>query len=359
MNFFSLATHKFKLLTIAAALLCLSASSCNGTKDPEPEPPTPVPTPAEFSKGADISWVTEMEAAGHKFYNKAGTQMECYALMKSLGMNTIRLRAWVNPTNGWCGTADLLVKAQRAKSAGMRIMIDFHYSDSWADPGQQTIPEAWKDYNYTQMLDAVSNYTKSTLTTLKSAGIDVEWVQVGNETNTGMLWPMGQVSNGVFSVYAGLNNAGYDAVKAVYPNALVVVQHGSANKNGDCRWLFDGLKNAGGKWDVIGLSAYPYWSSQNESWQTYNNDAIANAKDLISRYSTPVFFVECGYAWDEAATSKAFLSDLITRSKAIADNKCLGVLYWEPQCNNNWNGYSLGAFDNSGRPTEALDAFAN
>jgi Arabinogalactan endo-1,4-beta-galactosidase len=101
-----------------------------------------------FAAGADVSWLTQMEAAGKKFYNAGGTQMECMALLKSLGMNTIRLRVWVNPSDGWCNAQDLLVKAKRARDLGMRILIDFHYSDSWADPSKQTKPAAWTAQPY-------------------------------------------------------------------------------------------------------------------------------------------------------------------------------------------------------------------
>jgi phosphodiesterase/alkaline phosphatase D-like protein len=116
------------------------------------------------------------------------------------------------------------------------------------------------------------------------------------------------------------------------------------------KWLFNGLKNNGGKWDVIGMSLYP--SATN--WQTYNDQCIANANDMITRYGTEVMICEVGMPWDEAATAKLFLTDLITRAKAIANDKCLGLFYWEPQSYNNWNGYSLGAFDASGKPTVAL-----
>src|SRR5262245_28461707 len=99
-----------------------------------------------FAKGADISWITQMEAAGIKFYNASGTAMDCMQLMKSLGMNSIRLRVWVNPTNGWCNNADVVAKAKRAQQLGLRLMIDFHYSDYWADPGKQNKPAAWASY---------------------------------------------------------------------------------------------------------------------------------------------------------------------------------------------------------------------
>jgi arabinogalactan endo-1,4-beta-galactosidase len=114
-------------------------------------------------KGADVGWITEMEAAGRKFYTSAGEERDGILLLKDLGINTIRLRVWVNPAGGWNGKADVLSKAQRAKAAGMRLMIDFHYSDSWADPGKQNPPAAWSAMDLTALRSAVGSHTKELL----------------------------------------------------------------------------------------------------------------------------------------------------------------------------------------------------
>jgi arabinogalactan endo-1,4-beta-galactosidase len=344
-----------KRVTILIFLFIWSFSSLISCKDKNetPEPNNPVVTDTSgFAKGADVSWVTEMEGQGLLFYNASGTKTECMALMKSLGMNSIRLRVWVNPTDGWCNKTDLLVKAKRAKDLGMRILIDFHYSDSWADPSKQTKPAAWVSLSFSELCTAVTDHTTEILTALKNWNITPEWVQVGNETGNGMLWGDGNASSNM-AQYATLNNAGYDAVKTVFPNAKVVVHLQNGQTNSLFRWLFDGLKKYNGKWDVIGMSLYP----GPETWKSYNDNCINNINDMISRYNCEVMMCEVGMSWDEAATSKLFLTDLITRTKAISNNKCLGVFYWEPQAYNGWKGYSLGAFDNSGKPTVALDAF--
>src|SRR5574338_1063473 len=96
------------------------------------------PPQSFFAKGADVSWLTQMEAAGIKFYNSSGTEQDCMQILKNLGMNAIRLRVWVNPSNNWCNQSDVVAKAVRAKNLGLKVMIDFHYSDTWADPGHQT-----------------------------------------------------------------------------------------------------------------------------------------------------------------------------------------------------------------------------
>lgn len=323
---------------------CTKSSAGNDTNPP--------PTPAGFAKGADISWVTQMEAAGIKFYNSAGSEQECMALMKSLGMNTIRLRVWVNPSPAWNNTADVVAKAIRAKNLGLRIMIDFHYSDSWADPGKQTKPAAWANQDFATLKTSLSTHTVEVLTELKNNNISPEWVQVGNETNDGMLWPDGRASVNM-SNFAQLVNAGYDAVKSVFPDAKVIVHISNGYDNNLFRWIFDGLKSNGAKYDVIGMSLYPSASN----WSTYNSQCLANMNDMVSRYNKEVMVVEVGMNWNNAADCKSFLQDLISKTTSVGGGKGLGVLYWEPESYNNWQGYTLGAFDNSGKPTVALEAF--
>ena len=334
---------------LLAGLLLLGAAACNDDDKPV-FPETPIYDMSGFAKGADVSWLTEMEKAGNKFYTSTGRETECMSLLRDLGMNAIRLRVWVNPADGWCNKSDVLVKAWRAHQLGMRLMIDFHYSDSWADPGQQTKPTEWSSYSLDELKTAVAEHTKDVLNALKTQGITPEWVQVGNETGNGMLWDEGKADKNMAG-YAALTTSGYEAVKAIFPDAKVIVHLQSGNDNSLYRWLFDGLKENGGKWDVIGMSLYP----QADTWQTMNNECISNMKDMIERYGSEVILCEVGMPWDDAESCKNFLTDLLAQSKAIP--QCLGIFYWEPQCSSSWNGYTLGAFDNNGRPTEALDAF--
>ena len=342
-------------ILIFICFITIYFSGCKGN-DPIDPKPKPIVTDSTFAKGADISWITEMEAAGKKFYTTSGKEMECTALLKNLGMNTIRLRVWVNPANGWCDSQDLLVKAKRAKNTGMRIMIDFHYSDSWADPNKQTKPAAWINYNINELKSAVGNHTRNVLTTLKNNDIIPEWVQVGNETGNGMLWDAGKASVSMAN-YADLNNAGYDAVKEIFPTAKVIIHVQKGYDNGLFRWIFDGLKSNNAKWDVIGMSLYPGWYETANDWQNANIDCLKNMNDMVSRYGKEVMIVECGMSWDSPSVCKSFLSDLISKTKSVQGGKGLGVIYWEPESYGQWQGYSLGAFDNSGKPTIALEAF--
>lgn len=346
----------FKILMLAACCI-FSLSACGGddnggsSKGDEPKnDPTDNPTEVTFAKGADISWVTEMEASGMKFYNANGKQTDCFALMKELGMNAIRLRVWVNPSDGYCNKADVLAKAQRAQALGLALMIDFHYSDSWADPGKQKIPDTWKNYSLSQMKTAVTNHTKEVLQALKDKGISVQWVQIGNETTSGMLWPMGKAEGNDFANYVSLNNAGYDAAKSIYPNAQCIVHIDRGQELSHLTWMFNGLKNNGAKWDVIGLSLYP----SDSSWQSDTDNCLANINALATTYGKKVMLCEIGMSWD-SQNAAAVTKKMVDGCKNIAN--CLGVFYWEPEAYNNWKSYSLGAFDKSGKPTKAMDAF--
>ena len=334
----------------ALFILFVAGFTCNKS-DANTPAPSPVPA-SSLIKGADISWLTQMENAGKKFYNSSNAETECMQLLKNAGLNSTRLRVWVNPAAGWCNTADVVAKAIRAKALGMKIMIDFHYSDSWADPGQQTKPAAWAGQDVATLQTSVYNHTLAVMNALKTNSITPEWVQVGNETNDGMLWPEGKASVNMVN-YAKFFIAGYNAVKAVSPSSKVMVHVSNGYDNALFRWNLDGLKANGAVWDVIGMSLYPTTAN----WSTLNSQCLTNMNDMVARYGSEIMVCEVGMSWDQPATCNSFLTDLITKVKAVSNNKGLGVFYWEPQAFGNWQGYTLGAFDNAGKPTIALNAF--
>jgi len=331
-------------------ILCSCSSKKEGNPTPGPTY-TPPHVATTFAKGADISWVTQMESSGVKFYDKSGNQIELFALMKSLGMNSIRLRAWVNPTDGWCNTADVVAKALRAKAAGMKILIDFHYSDSWADPGKQPKPAAWAALDFPTLVTTLHDYTVSVMNTLKTNGVTPDWVQVGNEVSDGMLWEDGRASTHMAN-FAALVEAGYQAVKSVSSTTKVIVHLPNGFDNSLYEYLFDGLKNNGAHWDIIGMSLYP----STTNYTTLDTQCLANINDMVSRYGTPAMVVEVGMNASDPTDSRAFLTDLITKINGVSNGNGLGVFYWEPEAYN-WQSYTLGAFDNTGKPTIALDAF--
>lgn len=303
--------------------------------------------------GADISGTTMTEARGGKFFNSLGEETETIALMKQLGMNAVRLRVWVDPRGGFCSKEDVLKLAKRAKANGMEIMLCFHYSDSWADPGKQPMPKAWENYNYGQMKKAVADHTRETLQLLKDNGIDVKWMQQGNETTHGMLWEMGRAETNM-EQYAGLTDASYAAAKKVFPNITCIVHLDRGADIDRYNRIFDGLNKYGARYDMIGMSVYPYWDLQAKRIKDENETielVASNIKAISEKYSKPVMIVETGYEALRPNEGYAFMRRLMDATYPIEE--CHGVFYWAPESE---AYYPLGAFENH-RPTRILDAF--
>ncbi len=312
---------------------------------------------SNFAKGADVGWLPQMEASNYHFYDTDGSPKDCLQLLKDRGINTIRLRVWVNPStdiiNGHCSKAETVAMAVRAKSMGMRIMIDFHYSDSWADPSKQYKPAAWTSHTFSQLLTDVYNHTTDVLTDLKIAGVTPEWVQIGNEIPGGMLWPEGSTSN--FNQLAQLLNKGYEATKAINTAIKVIVHLDQGNDNAKFRWFFDNATANNVKYDIIGLSYYPYWI--NSDYTATINNLSANMNDMVSRYGKEVMVVEVGGDYTLVQNTHDMLVAVINAVKAVPNNKGLGVIYWEPEGEKSWSGYQLNAWQSDGKPSVALDAF--
>lgn len=341
----------------------------------------------EFALGADMGWNTEMESKGMTWYNWSGEKRtECTALMKEMGMNAVRIRVWVNPVkhDNWCSKEDVLEKARRAKALGMDVMIDFHYSDWWADPGKQNIPEAWEKLNYKKMQKALADHTVEVLTLLKDNGISPKWVQVGNETTNGLLWSvemdpvtgwekkdaegktiitktMGHVERNP-KQYGGFIGAGYDAVKSVFPDAIVIVHLDNGFDNDLYNRNLDIVKENGGKWDMIGMSLYPFWAKEagkEDNAAMAINDCVKNIRKVSRKYGCDVMIVETGYEVDmqnpwKMQQGRGDYSELIRRMKEDTGGRCKGVFYWEPECRP--SQYKLGAFDEEGHPTDIMRA---
>lgn len=310
-----------------------------------------------FSKGADVGWLPQMEATGYKFYDTDGTEKDCLQLLKDRGMNTIRLRVWVNPNDdkasGHCSKEETVVMALRAQKMGMRIMIDFHYSDSWADPAKQFKPKAWENHTFPELMTDVYDHTFDVLTALKAVGVTPEWVQVGNEIPGGMLWPEGSTKN--WNQLAQLLNKGYEATKAIDAKIKVIVHVDEGNNNEKFRWFFDNATANNVKYDVIGLSYYPFWIKKD--YTKTIADLAYNLNDMVARYNKEVMIVEVGGIDEEVQNTKELLAATMKAVRAVPNNKGLGVLYWEPQGAKSWSGYSLSAWQKDGKPSPALDAF--
>ena len=342
--------HPFRIFLILLSFMLLGGCHSN----------TALPkTESTFAKGADISWLPQMEATGYKFYNAGGVQEDCFKILKDLGINSIRLRTFVNPSDdvfsGHCSKTETVAMALRAQKWGMRIMIDFHYSDTWADPSKQVKPKAWEGHDFPTLLNDLYNYTFDVMSALKTAGVTPEWVQVGNEIPGGMVYPEGSSSN--WSQLSQLINKGYDAIKAVSPESKVILHIDSGNDNARFRWWFDNISKYSTRYDVIGMSYYPYWLTGSPDYTLSINDLGTNLKDMVTRYGKEVMVVEVGGEDTKVQNTYDMLMAVQQKVSEVPNNKGLGILYWEPEGARSWSHYALSAWGSDGKPTHALDAF--
>ena len=321
------------------------------------------PAGNDFVKGADVGFLTQQERRGVVFHDRQGRNRECLELLKNdYQISAIRMRVWVDPKDGSCDKNELLAMARRAKQLGMQLMVDFHYADSWADPGKQPIPKAWQGHSYEQMLQDLSQHTTDVLQLLKQNGIEPRWVQVGNETANGLLWPVGHIEQNP-QQYAGFIRAGYDAVKQVFPQAIVIVHLDRGHQQSLYDYNLDIVKKYGGKFDMVGMSLYPYWAMKDHPELQADGiitDCMANIRHVSEKYDCDVMIVETGYEVDEQhpevmEEGRRQLTRVLGEARTQTNGHCRGVFYWEPQCLP--GGYRLGAFDSQATPTAIMDAF--
>ncbi|MEV6166949.1 arabinogalactan endo-1,4-beta-galactosidase [Streptomyces sp. NPDC051954] len=309
--------------------------------------------------GADISSIAKSEAKGGVYKNSSGTTGDALAILKSNGMNYARLKVWVNPADGYNNKTRVLATAKRIKAQGMKLLVDFHYSDIWADPGVQTKPAAWAGHSYSQLKTDVYNHTYDVLNALKAQGTTADMVQVGNEINGGMLWSEGSTDN--WTQLAGLLNSGYDAVKAVNSSTTVALHLAKGGDLSGTRWWFDSAVSGGVKFDAIGLSYYGYWHGSLYDFQTTLDDAAA-------RYGKPVFVAETAYPFRldsedsleniidvsgelvsgypaSTAGQTRWMKDIASIVEAVPNGRGLGVFYWEAT----WTAVTGNGWD----PTDA------
>jgi beta-galactosidase len=286
--------------------------------------------------GADISFLPELEARGIRFSDK-GNQKDVLEILKDHGFNYIRLRIFKDPQKdsgyspgkGFCDLVHTKEMAKRIKEAGLKLLLDFHYSDYWADPGKQFKPKAWEGKNFQQLQDSVYNYTKAVLLALKNQGTPPDMVQVGNEINHGMIWPEGHVRS--FDSLAQLVFVGIQAVREVTPDAAVMIHIALGGQNDESHFFLDNLLNRKVPFDVIGLSYYPKWHGTLADLKyNINNLAITYQKDII--------VVE--YSQNKEAVNEIAFT--------VAGGRGKGTCIWEPL--NTWESI----FDKTGNSNSYL-----
>lgn len=329
----------------------------------------------EIALGADFGWLSQLESMGYRWADENGCLSDPVRAAQELGTNAARLRVFVNPPKeafwekpdgtrcmlGFCDAESILKMSRRIRAAGMRLLLDFHYSDHFADPQYQHIPEAWKDYPPEQMAEAVAAHTREVLQLLGSEGIVPDWVQVGNEINPGILLPCGSLKNHPGQMVQFLN-AGYDAVKECCPDCLVITHTAGLLLSDVCRDFYSRFFEYGGKTDIIGLSYYPYWYrmvlqyQEQDAKNTADNSGTESAVNPIGtvfqkvpdlspsalkpellritkRFGKPVMIVETGDSDDEPLLTKQLLADTIRALKETAQETGMdsGIFYWEPE----------------------------
>lgn len=366
----------------------------------------------DFIRGADISMLGEIEKHGGVYYGRDGKQDDLLSILKKEGVNWIRLRLWNNPASpkavikdgkviakkgdlpggGNNDLAQTIAIAKRAKDMGFKFLLDFHYSDFWADPGKQEKPNAWKNLSGKALEKAVYNFTKETILALIQAGAAPDMVQIGNEVNGGMLWPDGKTwkgdddskiggMNGFINLLKNAAQGVRDATKG--KKAVKIAIHlADGGDNELYRSVFDPLTKAKVDFDIIGLSFYTYWHGSIASLSK-------NLVDLAKRYNKELVVMETAYAFTEEDgdsqgnvfrvyddDSSGYIPSVQGQTTAIRDVMAavagvkggLGVFYWEPGWipvegagwfvgeGNNWENQAL--FDFNGRALESLSVFS-
>lgn len=316
--------------------------------------------PADFIKGADISTLLEAERQGAKFYNQNGQQQDAIAILKANGVNYVRLRLWVDPQDasgkiyggGSNNLENTIALAKRVKAQGLKLLLNFHYSDFWTDPGKQFKPKAWEKMDYPQLKTAIHDYTRDTIARFKQEGVLPDMVQIGNEINGGMLWPEGKSwgqGGGEFDRLAGLLNAAISGLKENLTGGeqvKIMLHLAEGTKNDTFRWWFDEIAKRGVPFDIIGLSMYTYWNGPISALK-------ANMDDISRRYNKDVIVVEAAYGYtldncDNAENSFQakeekdggypgtvqgqydYIHDLMQSVIDVPDHRGKGIFYWEP-----------------------------
>ena len=361
----------------------------------------------KFVKGMDLSTLLELERCGAKYYDN-GEERDLLAIMKSYDVDTIRIRLWNDPWSETgesygAGENDLktsLEIAKRVTTAGFGVLLNFHYSDFWADPGKQIKPKAWADYGVKELEQAVYDYTLESMRTFLDAGVNITMVQVGNELSNGLLWPEGKVPN--YDNIATFVNAGIRAVRKADATIPVMIHLDNGGNNALYREWFDNFTKRGEDFEIIGLSYYPFWHG---SLQMLND----NMNDIAERYGKDLVIAEVsmgytmedyknyeklsdedrkGYATRPALVEKIeypmtkqgqydFMEDFLNRISHIKGGKGKGFFYWEPAwspvpgsgwatpaslkymndpgpCGNEWANQALFDYDGNALPTLSL-----
>lgn len=339
-------------------------------------------------RGADVSSLKKSEDLGGLYFNGNNPNPKsALKILKDQGTSHVRLRVWVNPADNYHNLKELREMAKRAKQQGLKVLVDLHYSDTWADPGHQSIPAGWASFSIDELETAVFVHTLAACAAVRESGAYPDMIQIGNELNSGMLWPYGHTWNPPsWENLARFLKAGYNAVKTCSPKTKVVLHLAEGGNNGTFRWWFDNITAQGVKFDVIAASYYGYWHGS-------LGDLQNNLNDISVRYNKDVLVAETAYPFTldfndfhpntigstdqlvagypaTPAGQAANLRDVLSVVRAVPNGRGLGVFYWDatwtavtgngwdptdPASGNSWENQAL--FDFNGVMTPALSEF--
>ncbi len=320
----------------------------------------------DYAVGADVSFLAKCEQDGVGF-KEAGQPMDALAILREHHYNWVRLRLFHDPApspdklpNDLSYT---LALARRAKKMGFHLLLDLHYSDSWADPGKQPVPAAWSNLNHAQLVDQVFTYTRDVIAALAHRGVMPDMVQVGNEITYGMLWPDGKLPAN-WDNFADLVKAGIRGVQSGHrrrPMPRIMIHIERSGKYDAAVDFFDNLIARHVSFDVIGLSYYPFWHGDIATMRT-------NLDKLARRYHRPIIVVETAFNWKPGGAplknaefpetpqgQEAFLRAVNDAVHSIPDGLGQGVFWWEPAVEGQLR--ERGFFDDQGNALPVINAF--
>jgi arabinogalactan endo-1,4-beta-galactosidase len=335
----------------------------------------------EFIKGADISFLAQIEDLGG-VYNDNATPQDALQIFKDHDFNYFRLKLWHTPAENYNNLEKVLYMAKRIKEKNLKLLLNFHYSDTWADPAHQTKPKAWNGLSFEVLKDSVYQYTKKVIGALCAQQTIPDMVQLGNEITPGMLWNDGRVG-GNYNNWKQLGELIQSGIRGVRESCAagdsvrIMIHIDRGGDNGGSRWFFDNLNKQNVPFDVIGLSFYPWWHG-------ILNQLKSNLNDLATRYGKDLVVVETAYPWTlqwfdsrnnivgdagklhagypaSIAGQTQFLKDLISIIRNVKNEKGLGLFYWEPEyisvqpIGSPWENLAL--FDFNGNALTSMDAF--
>jgi arabinogalactan endo-1,4-beta-galactosidase len=361
-----------RIISILSAIVLLTSILMACTPKPTPADPIPVVVTdtLPFMRGIDLSFTPEiLSTNGELFKDANGNAISLLTYLKSTGINTARVRLWYNPADGRSSLSEVTAFAKQLKTAGLDFYLDFHYADSWADPGKQPTPTVWQSTPFDALKDSVYQYTKRVLEQLVAENVAPKWVQIGNETNNGFLWNIGRVGgtyDNQWTQYAALTAAGCRATREVSKSSKIMLHYAGFVGSSD---YFQRLKNFEVDYDVIGLSYYPWWHGTSVA------SFSAQMNDLTATFKKPIVIAETSYMFTlgyndytnnvvgdankvhpdypaSPAGQAAFVQKMLDLNRAVPNNMGRGVCYWA----GDWVAYR-GATATNGSAWENLALF--